>query len=183
MSPLTIGSWVTTRLKPGVWRIFRIVEGHNDYDAVTRRYGPSPARLCFVTRFLDGKGQPSFANDSFEASLLIPIDVQALASLTAYADDHLDALAAFEAYPAKAPDRIWNDAISYEGPEALELPPELLIKAREGVTFPEMRTAVAASRLGQFLGSRPKTHVLQWISPAHELRGPDFVYRAVRLLG
>ena len=182
MRPLIVGSWVTTRLTPGIWRIFRIVEGHNDYDPVTRRYGPSPARVCFATRFLNGKRKPSFVNDSFEASLLTPLDEQALASLTTHADDHLEDLAAFEAFPARAPDRIWNEAISHEEPEELKLPPELLIRAREGVTFPEIRSAVAASALGPFLGSRPKTHVLQWVSPEHELRGPDFVYRAVRLI-
>jgi hypothetical protein len=180
--PLTIGSWVKSPRSPGVWRVFRTIERHNEYSPATRTYGPSMRQLAFSTRFLTARGAPRFVNEVADASLLEPLTASELADLEAYAAAHPDDAAAFEAFPREPPDLIHNMALSLPQDSPALVPAELIVAATQGLTYPELRAATMASAVGAFLGSRPQTHTLQWVSRGHELRWPDFVYREVRLL-
>jgi len=185
------GSWVRIgQLWPGIWQVFRIITNFRENRwALEEPSVTSPRTLVFCHRIANDSWKRSFSFQSCEISYVKALEPNELRQLKKNLLSDLKLLTAFEKYRAtvKPIDLVANLSFGNLGDKGVKqflnrCDKMLANRIDIGVTLDEVLALLHAEGLDSHTRKYPVQATLQLVSPNHELRGDEFVYRRYRVL-
>ncbi len=183
MQTPAIGDWITS-YSPGVWQVYRILEGFNELRySLDERKKRSKRVIVFSKRLVDAAWKPAFKGESCAHSLTAPVSLEVQRRVDDLLSAQPDIRSAFDAYQPEPTPLIVNLAMNVPDRARLE---EFGTKVLErelvgGIPLDHALVLLTKSGLAPCIGKTPFNATLQLGCRDHEVRDAEFILRDWRV--